>query len=340
MCEDLKETKCPPDPKPLPPDDFSYASEMMEAMGAKAGCKTDRGKGGSWGIAAVGGVVAGIPMGGFGAGGSSTQNDVSIGCQKMQAVAQEFKLTQRNIVCALSQTCNKQVNTLYAEQLLKFDCAEDIFINGNINQNMSVRMINSFNLSQDEESYIEGQLKSTTKQVSDMLSDSKSGFLGSTDGQNQAQEIRSKVDAFDYKAVISQSINDFNNSMKAGQTIDIKGRKRCIVTGDINQTMQIEMLANSIINKTLKGNFKTIFDTINEQDSKLVQKSAESNNKMWTTLIIGIIVVLVLIVVGVILYKVFSKKSETTQYALDKGYNTGSYINTEPGRQISQSSPP
>lgn len=302
-CPEMKNV-CPPVPPPRPKDDLTDVAAMMEAMGGKIPCYTDGSSSGGGG----GGIVPALAVAAY----TSNQKNISHGCSQLQALAQEYKLAQTNITCTLNQSCNKSYNTLNAQQLIKFECADDVIIN-NINQNMSVKMISELKLSDEDVNKIDAELKTFNKQFADMLQDKKDGYLSTQPGQRQALQVKTNVESLSYATTIKQAITEFNNAMSVGQTIDIKGKKRCIATGDITQNMQLEMLATSILNSSMTNNFKTIMEATNEQDSKMIQKSKESDSKMWTTIIIAVVIGLVVIVLLVIAFKAFSKKTDMAQ---------------------------
>lgn len=307
-CKKL-ENVCPPIPSPLPPDDLSGAAKLMEAMGGKTPCYTDRSMNKTTAGAAIG-------LAAMGAGSSVSQKDISIGCEKIQAVAQTYRVAQRNIACTLNQSCNIVTNTIDANQIANFKCKGNIVIN-NLNQTQSVKLITSINLSDSEINDINNEMKTVNKQFAETLAESKTGYLGSSDGGKQASELKALVDNMDFKNTISQKILEFNNSIKTGQYINVEGEAQCIVLGEINQTQQVEMLATSMLNSSITNNFKSIMESINDQDSKTITKTEESDvqakKSMYTTLIIGVIVFLVVLVVGFVLYKMFSKGTDSSE---------------------------
>lgn len=316
-CKNSNPPACPPPPEPVSADNMSDVSDMLDAMDAKAHCYTDKSLDSTSALVIVGPAA--------GSGSSVSQNDISNGCEKMQAVAQAYKVAQRNISCIINRSCNLSSETIDAEQATKIKCDGDIVIN-KINQNQSVKLVSEIKLTEEEESKIESEMKSVNKQVSEMLTDTKNGYLGSQEGGKQASSTTSVVDNMDYKSKIRDKISDFNKAVKARQYIDIEGKAKCVVLGEINQTQQIELLAKSMIASSLKENFKTVMETVNEQDSKAVAKSAESNQKTFRYLIIGVVVFLVVMVIGFILYKVFSKKADVAQQGFQMGNQMGNQM--------------
>lgn len=290
---------CPPIPEPVEDDDYSYAAQLMEALGGKVNCYKDKSVSKSGGMGQYGPINV--------SGSQTRYNDITFGCQAIQTVAQTYKVAQRNISCVLNQSCNKQINTVNANQLINIKCKE--IIGGNMSQFMNIRLVAQFSLTDDEVNLINNAVKDVSKQLSEIVQNTSSGHFKGDEGQRLAQELKVKIEQTDYKAQIKQSIVEFNNALDAGQVIDITGKKRCIFN-DITQTLQIDMFASSIINTALKNEFGSLFETINEQETKAIQKTQKSESQTITYIVIAVVTLLVIIVLGIIIYKISSKKAD------------------------------
>lgn len=287
-CPEFK-NECPPVPPDIPDDDFSYAGKLAEALGGKVSCYRDKSI-----------TTNTLDLGIY----SETQtryNDITIGCQELQVVAKSYMESQRNISCVLNQSCNKQTNQISAEQIIDIKCKGEM-IGKDINQTMRVKLVSVFNLSEDEIKLIEREVKNVSKDLLNMLENSSDKGYFKGEAQKKIAEIKAKIDNMNYTSHIKQAIREFNNSITAKQVIDIKGKKRCIFTQDIDQNMQIEMFASSIINTAIDNDFKSVFQSIYEHDKKAVAKTKEneqkeSEDKTKKIIIVAVVILVIFIII-------------------------------------------
>lgn len=298
-CPELK-NECPPPPPPLPANDFTYTDKLAQALGSKISCTVDKSV--SSDAYSFTAMVSVIPVNY--SEKRTRYNDITLGCQEIKVIAQQYMESQRNISCVLNQSCNKQTNQINAEQLMTLKC-EGAIIGGELSQLMNVKLVAEFNLTEDEITLISNEVKNVSSKIIEMLKNTSNGlFKEGGEGQRQLAEIKATVDTIDYKSKIKQSISEFNNAIKTNQTINIDGGKKCIV-GNLTQNMQIEMFSSSIINTSLKNTFGGIFQDINTQDVETIKEAKKEEDKdMKKYLIIGGVVFLVLIIIVVILFTI------------------------------------
>jgi hypothetical protein len=313
------------DPTKLPDN----AVEILRALGGDIPCYRDKSvytstskSGSSGGTLVVGG----------GSSSSTTTvdaKDISIGCEQMTAVINNYKSATDAVSCIVNTSRNIQKTVLTSSQVLNIDCEGDLVINGDISQIANVELITSINLSDEEKKVIDTAIKESVKNSLDLMQNSKTENTLTTGGQKSFAQTNTDIDNKSYNAVINEKINEFNTMLGVGQYVNINGKKNCVINGDITQNVQIKLLATAIVNSVYTTEIKTAFETIYENDTRVVQ-SAEANESSWTKyIVIGGAVLLVCCILSFLLIFIMKKKdnapSQFTTPAYQHSYQSPMY---------------
>jgi hypothetical protein len=318
---------CTPPQPPTPEQKDSMAGQMMKSMGGLNSCYRDNSV-----YTTTEKSGGGVSLGLWGAGGGSTKTtvdakNISIGCEQMTAIAQSFNSTQQNIACILTQTQNKQTTTLDSTQIMKLTCDGDMDVS-DVSQTMNATLVSEFTLSNEEINNISNQLKNSSNQAADILSESKSGFAATPQGQKIAMDIRTNINNIDFNQNIRQKLNEFNTMASAKQYMELTGHKNCNFK-NLSQNMQISVLAKAMTNDVITNVFKNVTENINQQDSKAVVKSEnagkppEPNKSEDSTLlyvVIGILAFFGVLILGYYFYKENKKEKLAAVSQLPYGY--------------------
>jgi hypothetical protein len=313
------------DPTKLPDN----AAEILRALGGDIPCYRDNSVYTTTSSSGGGGGALGISAG----GGSSTTTvdaiDISIGCEQMTAIINNYKSLTDAISCVVSTSRNIQKNTLTSSQVLNIDCVGDLVINGDISQIANVELITSINLSDEEKKVIDTAIKESVKNTLDLMQNSKTENKLTPGGQRLFTQTNTDIDNKSYNAVINEKINEFNNTLGVGQYVNINGKKNCVINGDITQNVQIKLLASAIVNSVYTTEIKTAFTTIYENDKRVVQSAeAKANEDSWTKyIVIGGAVLLVCCILAFLLIFIMKDNapSQFTTPAYQHSYQSPIY---------------
>ena len=270
---------------------------LMDSMGIES-CKQ---------FSAAGAVLSPLPpaIGALGVTGS-------VGCEQLNVLAQTVSAYQSAISCILNESITKSKTHLIQKNLIQ------ISINGNFNFPIQINQTNSEDvtimnsLSSTTEAKIQDTLSNFTKSFLDSMSKSKTGFLGSNQGQKNIQAFQDKLTQDVQQSAITKTISTLKSQL------DQKNRVTIIVNGYdslsydinknpagiiINQKNYISYQAYNVLNNLLKTYFST------DEGVKLISsmKSAEESesqgiDSFLNAFLAPIIAIIVLIIGGMVLF--------------------------------------
>lgn len=311
------------DPTKLPDN----AAEILRALGGDIPCYRDNSVYTTTSSSGGGGGYMGISAG----GGSSTTTvdakDISIGCEQMTAIINNYKSATDAVSCIVNTSRDIVKTTLTSSQVLNINCDGDLVINGDINQITNSELISQIQLTTEEKKEIENVLTESVKNTLDLMQNSKTENKLTPGGQKLFVQTNTEIDSKTYNAVIDEKIKEFNTMLGVGQYVNINGKKNCVINGDINQNAQLKLLASAIVNSVYETKIKNAFTTIYENDQRVVQSAeAKASSESWTKyIIIGGAILCVCCILVLIFVFLMKKKND-----VPSGFTTPAYPQSYP----------
>jgi hypothetical protein len=320
----------------------SNTSEIAQSLGGDTPCYKDKsvytstsksGGGGSYGLISAG-------------GGSSTTvtdaKDISIGCEQMALIVQQYQNAVNAVSCVVSTNSTKINTSASGVQSIVFRCSGDIVIDAEISQDMELELVSDITLSDTQVAEISSTIKESVKNSLDILQKTSTtttgggsnGFLASPQGQKLVTDTKTKTDATQYDSSIKEKITELNTTLTGLQSLLFEGQD-CTILKNIKQKMSVKLQATSIVDVVYKDTIKKVIETVYQNDTRVVQDAearAEAKSKIdWKKyLLIGGVVLLVLCCFSVGMWVLTRNKSQSTSpmsppYAYPPQYPTPYY---------------
>lgn len=236
----------------------------------------------------------------------------SVGCEQLNVLAQTVSAYQSAISCILNETgTDTDVKIIQKNDItIEINGILDFPIQINQTNSENVKITNS--LSNTTEAKIQDTLSNFTKSFLDSMSKSKTGFLGSNQGQKNIQAFQDKITQNVQQSAITKTIGTLKSQ------ISQDNRSKIILNGYdpisyninkksaeiiINQQNYVDYQAYNVVNNLLKTYFST------DEGVKLISsmKSAEESesqgiDSFLNAFLAPIIAIIVLIIGGMVLF--------------------------------------
>lgn len=322
-----------PEKEPLSVNEKAAKSaEMAQAMGVQACSRQERGIDSSVEAEIDAWVASAKASANF-----SFTDSASIGCEQISIIANEMNQATDTVSCILSNSSASSELTVNAQNAIrieangegseiKIDCGEQGL---NINQSINIKIIKLDELSEDEQNDIATAVDTAVQQSAKGVQDSLQGRLAMPPSQKQILEQCTKIQNSSYKIQAKENIKKISLNVNAKNDITIiaNGGAKIFISGkqcNFNQNIMLDIVAQSIVQNTLKTAFSDTFRTAATMDAETKQKGEVKgvNFKTPTSWAKTIGAIFGFLFLGFVIYLLY-------QYSQKKGTNTPSPIQNQ-----------
>lgn len=208
----------------------------------------------------------------------------SIGCEQIAIMSNEMNQASDAVSCILSRSESSSDAVVSANNTIRIeaegvgseiviDCGDEEF---QINQTITLKVVKLDELTDNEQNQIEKTIDNAIHQSAQSIQDSVQGRFAGTAAQKSIIEQCTNIQNKSYNLQTRETIkklsltvntkNDISIIAKGGARISVSGR-RC----RMDQNIIVDVLAQSIVQNTMKTAFKDLFTTIVKSDTTTEQ---------------------------------------------------------------------
>ena len=197
-----------------------------------------------------------------------TDDQSTIGCEPLSIMSQTYQNAQNNISCILSNAkSTMNLNTVAINSIIINGSALNCGII-NINQRNSISVKSSITLSDTDKINITNQVKNVANATAGFVSNiikstpqipDSTGPLGA--GGKAASNIQELISATDYNKTVNNAITQMDIGTQVGNNLVFNNATLNASVCNIDQYIQVNIIASSVLISSLSVNGTNLFDT-------------------------------------------------------------------------------